>query len=185
MTPSEAVQTALLPALALLPGAMNSPSAQVQLLAIAGQESNLEHRWQVIDANRPDVKGPARGLLQFELGSEASRGGVWGVYLHRASHHHLLHVCRLRGVECRPEIIWRALETDDVLAFAVGRLLLWTDPRALPAVGDEGAAFDLYTRTWRPGAYWRGSAAQRAGLRSKWRGHFRRAMAAIAADGAA
>ena len=44
-----------------------------------------------------------------------------------------------------------ALEHDDVLAAAFGRLLLWTDPRAPPAVGDESGAWALYLRCWRPG----------------------------------
>jgi len=38
-----------------------------------------------------------------------------------------------------------------VLAAGVARLLLWTDPKALPAIGDADAGWSLYLRTWRPG----------------------------------
>ena len=50
-----------------------------------------------------------------------------------------------------PDAIYAALEYDDVLAAGVARLLLWTDPKALPPVGDVDAAWALYLRTWRPG----------------------------------
>ena len=46
---------------------------------------------------------------------------------------------------------WR-IERDDVLACGVARLLFFTDPLRLPAVGDTASAWDLYARrTWRPG----------------------------------
>lgn len=38
----------------------------------------------------------------------------------------------------------------------------------LPKVGAEDDAWALYVRTWRPGAYARGTPAQRADLRAKW-----------------
>ena len=38
-----------------------------------------------------------------------------------------------------------------VLACAAARLLLFTDPRRLPALGDADDAWRLYLRTWRPG----------------------------------
>jgi polar amino acid transport system substrate-binding protein len=34
-----------------------------------------------------------------------------------------------------PSIVWRVLQLDDVLAAAAARLLLFTDPRRLPALG--------------------------------------------------
>lgn len=108
------------------------------LLAIGLQESRLTHRRQ--------IGGPARGLLQFELG-----GGVRGVLRHRSSREHAQAVCRARDVIATESAVYAALEHDDVLAMAFGRLLLWTDPKALPALGDEQAAWDLYLRTWRPG----------------------------------
>ncbi|WP_241068296.1 hypothetical protein [Achromobacter insuavis] len=137
------IQAAIKPALALLPARMDTPAARVMLLAIGLQESRFEHRRQ--------IGGPARGFWQFEKGTRASRGGVWGVYLHAASKDHLAALCRARSVACDPDAIYAALEYDYVLAAGVARLLLWTDPKALPQVGDGDAAWALYLRTWRPG----------------------------------
>lgn len=135
--------TAINPALGLLPGKMDTPAARVMLLAIGLQESRFLHRRQ--------IGGPARGFWQFEKGTRASRGGVWGVYLHAASKGHLAVLCKARSVTCDPDAIYAALEYDDVLAAGVARLLLWTDPKALPQVADVDAAWALYLRTWRPG----------------------------------
>lgn len=137
------IDTAVSPALALLPTRMDTPAARVMLLAIGLQESRFVHRRQ--------IGGPARGFWQFEKGTRASRGGVWGVFLHAASKGHLGALCKARSVACDPDAIYAALEYDDVLAAGVARLLLWTDPRALPAVGHADAGWSLYLRTWRPG----------------------------------
>lgn len=150
--PKDLLARVIRPALKLLPPAMTSDSALVMLIAIALQESNLEHRWQVIDAKRPSKKGPARGLWQFELGTKASKGGVWGVYLHPTSRYWLAQVCAARGVAFEPRAIWLALETDDLLACCVARLLLFTDPKKLPDINDVTGSWTLYrVRTWRPG----------------------------------
>lgn len=137
------IDNAITPALALLPASMDIPAARVMLLAIGLQESRFMHRQQ--------IGGPARGFWQFEKGTRASRGGVWGVYLHQASKDRLAALCKARSVACDPDAIYAALEYDDVLAAGVARLLLWTDPKALPPVGDTQAAWALYLRTWRPG----------------------------------
>ncbi|MGQ3469336.1 hypothetical protein ACSBR9_24050, partial [Xanthomonas campestris] len=44
-----------------------------------------------------------------------------------------------------------ALEHDDVLACALARILLYTDPHRLPAIKAQQEAWDLYIRQWRPG----------------------------------
>lgn len=133
------------PALALLPPRMDSIEARVLLLAIGLQESRFEFRRQL-------GNGPARGFWQFERGTRASRGGVWGVYLHPASNSHLERLCASQKVPFLPEAIWSTLETNDVLAAGVARLLLATDPYPLPSADDAGAAWDLYAlRCWRPG----------------------------------
>lgn len=137
------ISSAIAPALALLPGRMGSPAAHVMLLAIGLQESRFVHRRQ--------IGGPARGFWQFEKGTRASRGGVWGVFLHAASKDHVTALCKARSVAYDPDAIYAALEYDDVLAAGVARLLLWTDPKPLPAVGDADAGWALYLRTWRPG----------------------------------
>ena len=152
ISPRDLLEKVIRPALALLPAPMLSIEALVMLIAVAMQESNLANRWQIIDRARPEKKGPARGLWQFELGSKSAGGGVWGVYLHAASRYWLERVCAARAVPFEPRAIWLALETDDVLACCVARLLLFTDPKKLPEVGDKADAWSLYRlRTWRPG----------------------------------
>ncbi|NMG64870.1 hypothetical protein GPA19_07920 [Azoarcus indigens] len=128
-------------ALALLPAVMDSPAARVMLHAIGYQESGFVHRRQ--------VRGPARGYWQFEQG-----GGVAGVLRHRASSALAAAVCAARCVPTTASGVYLALDQDDVLAAAFARLLLWTDPAPLPAIGDIDAAWALYAaprRTWSPG----------------------------------
>lgn len=124
-------------ALSLLPKRMNSPVARVLLLAIAGQESGFAHR-------RQTGQGPARGLWQFE------QPGLRGVLRHPASSEYAEHVCAtLLYQDRRHYELHEALEHNDILACAIARLLLWTDPQPLP--GDAAGAWELYLRTWRPG----------------------------------
>ena len=145
-------------ALAELPARMDSPQARVLLIAIALQESRLTHRDQIVKGKKPGVKGPALGLWQFELG-----GGVKGVLSHPASMHHAL----IDATGRSNRDVWLALETDDVLAARLARLLLWTDPRPLPVRGDAAAGWNYYIRNWRPGkphpqtwgAFWREAEA--------------------------
>lgn len=132
-------------ALALLPAAMDTLEARVMLLAIGLQESRLVHRRQLV-GNPPRPVGPAKGLWQFERG-----GGCKGVVSHPASRYWMASVCKARGVEFTATAVWNAIEHDDVLAAAAARLLLFTDPRRLPHLGDEREAWNLYMRTWRPG----------------------------------
>lgn len=168
-------KTVLAPAMELLPSQMDSDRARVALLAICGQESDFHHRWQVIDRARPHVRGPARGLWQFERA-----GGVLGVLTHRASRDLAREVCRERGVRPESGVVHLALEADDVLAACFARLLLWTDPQPLPPLGAVSSAFELYLRTWRPGAYDRGTPSDRAALRRKWDGYYAQALEARA-----
>lgn len=132
-------------ALALLPRPMDSAEARVQLVANGLQESLLEHRRQLV-GNPPKPVGPAKGLWQFER-----LGGCRGVVDHAASRYWMHSVCKARGVDFTATAIWNAIEHDDVLACSAARLLLFTDPRRLPALGDADDAWRLYIRTWRPG----------------------------------
>lgn len=149
ITPQDFLEKCVIPGLALLPMKMDSMEARVMLVSIAQQESGLAHRYQVL--NGTTAKGPARGLYQFERGSKASRGGVWGVYLHEGSSAHLQRVCDERDVAFTPDSIYAAIETDDLFSTAVARLMLWTDPKPLPKPSDSEAAWETYTRIWRPG----------------------------------
>lgn len=139
MTLTEIVATAIEPALALLPTQMDSRESRIMLLAIGLQESRFTFRRQM-------GNGPARGFWQFEQG-----GGAKGVLKHKASAHWMNRVCMERNCMPTPEILWRRVEFDDVLAAAAARLLLYTDPYALPKVTDVDSAWRLYERVWRPG----------------------------------
>ena len=129
--------------LRLLPPAMDTKEARVLMYAIGLQESRFTHRAQVIDGGG---KGPARGYWQFERG-----GGVTGVLRHPASRFWANSVCNARNIPAQPLNVWLALETDDVLAAALARLLLFTDPARLPAVGEQSESWTYYLRNWRPG----------------------------------
>lgn len=143
-TVNDTFEAAVNPAFELLPEKMDTPEARVLMFAIAMQESRLIHRRQLPD-------GPANGLWQFEQGTRASRGGVWGVYLHPTSKRLLADFCEELGVDCDPETIYDELQSNDVLAAGVARLLLATDPRKLPDEDDTDGAWDYYVRNWRPG----------------------------------
>lgn len=179
IAPADAIRCVIRPGLALLPARMDSADAIALVLAIMLQESALAHRWQVIDLNRPQVKGPARGLAQLELGTHASRGGVWGIFLHPASRPHLSRACNTLRVRFHPEPIWRALETNDHLSAVCARLLLWTDASPLPAMADAATTFRYYLRNWRPGAWTRGDDDTRRELEGKFMRNHRIAVDAV------
>lgn len=121
----------------LLPMKMDSHFARVNQAAIGQQESGYLVRRQY-------GNGPARGYWQFEEG-----GGVKGVMEHKATSELARSVCHARGVPFVRRTVWEALETDDVLAAAFCRLLMWTDSGKLPTNESDGWA--MYARTWRPG----------------------------------
>ena len=148
--------------LAQLPTALASKPARVMLYAIGLQESEMKYRFQIVRF-RPGVKGPARGLWQFERG-----GGAKGVIEHPASRFWMHRVCARVNVPFNPTALWNQIEHDDALAAIAARLLLFTDPKALPATDDTDGAFRLYLRVWRPGAWDRGTPDQRRKLRAKW-----------------
>jgi len=111
--------------------------AERMLLAIAIQESGLRHRVQM-------GGGPARGLWQFEAG-----GGVAGVLRHPATRDHAKRLCERLLTPPGTAAVHMAISDNDLLACCFARLLLWSDPRALPATADDGWA--TYLRCWRPG----------------------------------
>lgn len=139
----DVLQKAIFPALQILPPGMDTPRARVMMLAIGLQESRFQYRRQ--------IGGPARGFWQFEEGTRQTRGGVYGVYLHAASRFWLDRLCASRGVQFLPDVIYRQLDQDDVLAAGVARLMLFTDPFRLPETDDVDGAWELYRRVWNPG----------------------------------
>lgn len=138
MTLAEIIEQAYLPAIALI-NVRDTPEARVMILAIGLQESRFKYRAQL-------GNGPARSFWQFERG-----GGVKGVLGHTVSASRARLLCEARGVMATPLNVWQAMEFDDVLGAGMARLLLYTDPRALPAVTDAAGAWDCYIRNWRPG----------------------------------
>lgn len=139
MSPAQCLQHVVVPALALLGAARyDSSEARVMLLAIAKQESGLAHRRQ--------VKGPARGLWQFERA-----GGVRGVLNHSSSRAAAASLCHARGVTPQEAVVYAQLERDDILAAGFARLLLFTLPQRLPAIGNVPVAWAQYLDAWRPG----------------------------------
>lgn len=139
MSPHDVLNGPMLEAYRLLPDKMHTAKADIMLIAIGLQESRFKHRRQ--------IKGPARGFWQFERG-----GGTLGVLSHPASRSYARTICSARGdVVPASKAVYNQLEHDDVLAAAFARLLLWTDPFALPDVCDKEGAWQLYIRTWRPG----------------------------------
>lgn len=165
MTPAQFLDDIIIPGLERLRGLGGPPisfEAKRMLLAIAMQEvgASLEARYQHSPAASP---GPARGFWQFEQG-----GGVAGVLAHHASRTWAKALCEHCVVVGSPAAVWRALEGHDDLATGFARLLLWTDPRALPVTEQDG--WDCYMRNWRPGKP----------HPARWPDHWRRAHAAVA-----
>lgn len=165
MTPTEALTGAyaLLEKLGA-PRSMRSAQATIILLAMQLQEAPNQEQKQ--------IGGPAVGIWQFEKG-----GGIKGTLQHDASSRLAVAVCQALGIAPNRAAVYAALQTkDDVLDACFARLLLWTDPHKLPAVGDVEGAFQIYLRVWRPGAYTRGSDAKRRELRQKWSVNYAKAL---------
>jgi hypothetical protein len=128
--------------------------ARVLVMTIAGQES----RWK----DRRQIGGPARSYWQFEFG-----GGVDDVF--RITGLKLGTVCASFDIPYDKAVVFEAMAWCDPLACAMARLLLWSDPAPLPAVGDKEAGWQYYLRNWRPGAP----------HRSSWDGLYDQSLAAI------
>lgn len=173
MTLDEITEQAIKPALRIIGNPrMDSPQALVQMLTTASQESKLQARRQLIAVVRDGRKvivpeGPAKGFWQNERG-----GGVAGTMRHPASKDYLQFLCQQRNVDFTSQAIWDAIETDDILAAGQSRLLYWTDPKPMPQIGDVEGAWQLYLRTWRPGAWYNGTPAKRLELRTEWTDHY-------------
>jgi hypothetical protein len=123
----------------LLPGAMASREARALLLAIGLQESKFKHRVQVPVAH-------ARGFWQFEKG-----GGIAGVLGHATTAPIIARVCDVLCYPPTSAACYEAVTDNDTLAACFARLLLWTDPRALPSPIEASKAWKIYLATWRPG----------------------------------
>lgn len=136
MSPTVALNLVIRPTLSLMGLKYQSVAAERQLLAIALQESKLEHRVQ--------VRGPAHGYWQFESG-----GGVKSVLAHKASSQLAKALCEELDYEPTQAVVYEAIVNDAILACIFARLLLFTDPKPLPTT--QQAGWDYYKRNWRPG----------------------------------
>jgi len=140
VTPRDLLDRFIDPGLVMLERLANvsvTNPARVLVMAIAGQESEWQARLQ--------IGGPARSFWQFEKG-----GGVDGVF--RVTPNQLRAVCQELMIPFDQTEVFEAMAWNDLLATCMARLLLWTDPRPLPAVGDEEGAWNYYLSIWRPGA---------------------------------
>jgi hypothetical protein len=175
MTLLEIREQAITPALALLPAKMSLRRLQVDLLMLTAHLQEAPNREQCQLPIRPGKCGPARGIWQFERG-----GGVAGVLRHHASRAAAVAACRALGIEPSVDGVFAALPGQvDVIDAVFARLLFWTDPLPLPAVGDVEGAWQCYLRTWNPGAYSRGTPPERRKLRQKWGANYARVLEAL------
>lgn len=156
--------------LALLPDTLRSIDAKVQVYATSIQENPTRVPRQLIkkDGNLQPV-GPAAGDYQFE-----KTGGIRGLVNFKSPRlqQMLDHVCAERMWGKNEDTLFGAVQVDPILAAALARLLYFTDAGALPKAGAEQYAWDVYLRTWRPGAYERDPK----GLRAKWSKSYAEAM---------
>lgn len=145
ITLTEVTNHGIDPALKFLPPKMDSLPARIQLLTTGLQESGFLHRRQISADGTPT--GPARSFWMGERGG----GLVHGVRVHPLTKEYAAALYEARQVRANDLAIWSAIENDDVLAAGLARLLLYTDPYKLPALGDADEAWSLYTRVWQPG----------------------------------
>lgn len=144
MTPQRLLNTGISPAMAELEsiGVRDSVGARRFLLAIALQESRLDHRRQVIAGG--SETGPAASFWQFEQG-----GGCKGVLTHPASSERMRKICADYNVLPTPSGLWEAMRYNDIVAAAAARMLVYTLPFALPTTQEQG--WQQYLSAWRPG----------------------------------
>lgn len=132
----------------LLPPKWATKEATVAILAAGYQESDFESRQQIVvnKEGKLTPTGPAVSWWQMEKG-----GAIRGVLNHDVTKAMARVVCEARGVAPTPDAVWEAMKKDDVLGAAFARMLLYTNPYKLPAIGKKAEMWDLYLREWRPG----------------------------------
>jgi len=144
MTPLRLLNHAIIPALQELHqcGIPDTSLARRFLLAIALQESGLNHRRQVIAGS--GETGPAASFWQFEAG-----GGCKGVLTHFQVAQCMRRLCSDFNVAPTPQGLWEAMRYQDVVAAIAARLLVYTLPNQLPTNPEQG--WEQYIEAWRPG----------------------------------
>lgn len=139
MEPKRLLQTAIIPAFVELAsfGIKDSPEAHRFMLAIALQESGIEHRRQL-------GNGPGISYFQFE-----KTGGCYGALNHKTVGPMMRAICEKYDIEATPLGLWTAMQYQDIVAACAARLLIYTLPTALPMTAEDGWA--QYLNAWRPG----------------------------------
>jgi hypothetical protein len=138
MTPKVFLDSVINPRAKLL-AEHDSPEARCLLLAIAGQESEWQHRLQ-------EPIGFARGFWQCE-----KNGAVLAVLTGDATREAIYGICSALCIPQGLDEVFEAVAWNDTLAYWIARLALLQDPATLPAIGDESGAWSTYARVWRPG----------------------------------
>ncbi|MBJ7548560.1 hypothetical protein JHC42_17140 [Pseudomonas sp. OA3] len=175
MTLNEIRDQAITPALVLLPAAMSRNRAQVDSLMLTAHLQEAPNCEQCQLPIRLGKCGPARGIWQFERG-----GGVAGVLRHKSSRDAAIAACQTLGIGPTVDGVFAALPGQvDVIDAVFARLLFWTDPLPLPALGNIEGAWQRHLRTWRLGAYERGTPLKRRKLRQKWSANYARVLEAL------
>lgn len=117
----------------------NSNEVRLLLLAIAGQESS----WQ--DIRQVDE---GAGIDPWQMQGNT----VSEILANPATTALALKICLALNVKPRPGLIWDNFLSNTRLAVAFARLDLWANPAPLPPYGNQGAGYQYYLDTWRPGA---------------------------------
>jgi len=169
VTPRECLAHVIRPACALAGPRFVDPRAEVALLAIALQETGLATR-------RQQGGGPGRGYVQFE------RAGIAGVLTHSASAVAARALLRTLAYPATitPAEVHGAVEHNDLLCLGLARLLLFTVPAPLPALGDRDETWSQYVAAWRPGAV-TGGGSRAAAARRRWTTNYAKALDAMGA----
>jgi hypothetical protein len=145
----ETLNSFLVPAcLSLFPEKYNTPEARAMLIAIALQESDLEHRQQLIGNHRnwwESLNGPATSYWQFE------KIGIRGVLEHRKTGPLAREVLEKLGYPEDVNTIHKAIAHNDILAVCIARLALYRLPQPLPQRDQSEMGWNQYVEAWRPG----------------------------------
>jgi hypothetical protein len=123
--------------------------ARVLVTAIAGQESRWKDRRQIGIGEYYPQKVGARGYWQFE---STWSGPVAINDVLMSTGRQIEAACKHLDIPCDEHSLYEACAWNDTLACVMARLLLWTHPARVPAVGEKEAAWQYYLRQWRPGA---------------------------------
>ena len=135
MNPTTFLNVAIRPTLRWMGEPFDNALAERILLAIAMQESDMEHRHQ--------VGGPAHGFFQFEPIGCAEAIRIDGLNQTRFFERLVL--------PTQYDELHVALEWSEAAMVVCARLILWSITRPLPGPHEQADAWRQYIRAWKPG----------------------------------